>query len=312
VKHQLRLLIGCLALAYSPTFADTIDDSVFQSQQLDLTDESGNQVTPPCFYELSITANGIASSRFSTDAYRDDHISYHEDFTLLSYNYFFDANNAFSFGAGYGDVGINWKQNPDFHRRHFETASVNLGALSKTDCGWLWRASLSARFSLNDGQVPTYVQYTHAIWGRYDLTPCIGTHIGYAAETGLRKDTLWPIIGLDYKYSDCLRFYAVYPFEANVHFDFCDPWALELSTRRFRYRDRVSKREPVPRALLEYRNSGAELRLLYNYAPIAAANIHVGYAFGGELRIGNYKNIDATHYKFRAAPYAGAELNLRF
>lgn len=302
------------AIAFTSVIqASVLNDGAVQVQRLNAVEGTSifEEADTPCFFEFSGYGNAIGNSHFRTPGFAGQNISYYESQLLLTYNYFVNSRNAISIGAAYGNTGIDWRENPDFTRDTFQTASATLGGYSKQFNRWLWRANFTARFSL-DERVPTYVLYTSALWGRYDLTCRFGTHVGYFFETGLRKDKVWPILGFDYEYSDCLRFYAVYPFEASVHYDFCWPWAIELSSRFFRYRDRVGPEEAVPRGLVEYRNTGAEFRLVYETAPAIKANIHIGYTFGGELRVSDRKDNNAVHYKFEGAPYVGGEFSVKF
>ncbi|MDP1836237.1 MAG: hypothetical protein Q8K75_09985 [Chlamydiales bacterium] len=263
------------------------------------------------FWEVAGYGNSIRRSNFRTPGFEGQQISYFESQLMITYNHFFDQCNAISFGGAFGSNGINWRESPAINKNTFNTGSVTLGGYSKQYQRWLWRANFTARFSL-DERVPTYVLYTSALWGRYDLTCRFGTHVGYFFETGMRKDKVWPILGFDYEFSDCLKLYAVYPFEVSLHYDVCRPWAIEISSRFFRYRDRMGDAQPDPRGLIEYRNTGAEFRLVYDWFPAIKGNIHAGYTFGGDLRVTDRRDNNAIHYKFDPAPYFGGEFNLKF
>lgn len=306
------IFLALVLVLFLPVEASVFSDGTLQSQRAEA--EDGDSIFDQemrDFWELSSYGNAIGGSCFRTPGFSGQHISYYESQAMLSYNHFFNPRNAISLGAAYGNNGIDWRQAPDFTKDTFQTASFTLGGYSKEYERWLWRANFTARFSLNE-KIPTYVLYTSALWGRYDLTHRFGTHVGYFFETGLRKDKVWPILGFDYEITDTLKLYAVYPFEASVRYDFCQPWAMELSSRFFRYRDRLGANEPNPQGLVEYNNTGAELRLVYDNFPMIKANIHLGYAFGGDLRVSNRKDKNPIYYKFDGATYLGGDFNLKF
>ena len=56
------------------------------------------------------------------------------------------------------------------------------------------------------------------------------------------------------------------------------------------------------------RNSGADVGVNFKCSEQCRANIHVGYAGGGTLRIANGRDDLSTHYKFEGAAYLGGEL----
>lgn len=309
IKDMLLITAAMLSVA-AGTWAAPSDDAALRTIRLD-QEEQGPDDPPPNHFEWSGFVNAIGKSGFRTPGLSGERIGYSELETLLTYNYFFDANTAIQFGAGYGHVKINWHNNPAFHQQNFDSISVTAGSYSRVGC-WTWRGNFTARFNTDAGQVPDYVLYTYALWGRYDLSSCYGAHFGFVGESGIRKDTLWPILGFDWVISPCLKIYAVYPFEANIHYDVCSPWAVEAAVVRFRYRDRLGSDEPLPRGTIEYRNGGAELRLVYDQGLFLTANVHVGCSYGGDLRVANRKDNDATHYKFRSAPYVGGEFSLKF
>ncbi len=287
------------ALDTSPITGDTAKES----------EENADVVS---FWQFSAAGDYIKQSHFRTGLLPGQKIGFYESEELLAFNHYLDRHNVVSLGLAYGNTGIQWAENPFFHHHSFEDFSVTAAWQNTSFQSWLWRAIFTARFSSSARRVPDYVQYTQTLWGRYDLSSCYGVHCGYIAETGLSKDTVWPIIGFDYKYSDCIKFYAVYPIEASATYTFSKPWGVELAAKQFRYRQRMRVNEPLSKGLFEYRNFGTELRLVYEIKPLVSANVHIGQAWGGELRIANHKNQNQNHYKFRTAPYVGGEVTVRF
>ncbi len=313
MKASYFVLI-CL-LAFSTTALQAVDEFERGIESEPLTGDTASSMEElskvGSFWGIDGEYNWIRKSGFRTPGIPGK-IGYHEGITLLSYNWFMGSKTAMQLGVGYGNTGIHWKENPAFHEQNFQDVSATIGVTSSCFDNWLWRSNLVARFNASATQVPTYVLYTGSMWGRYTLSRCFATHVGFIFETGLHKTKVWPIFGFDFKYNDCLKFYIVYPFEASINYAVCGPWSIEAATRQFRYRQRARKDEPLPRALFEYRNMGGELRLVYDLPPGVSANIHIGQTFEGDFVVADQNNHHSIHYKFKTAPYIGGELSLKF
>ena len=310
LRHQLAIAgMGFCCLCFAGP-SDTSTDLQRQFEERIQGEDPGPQVSS--FWDWSSSADFIGTSRFSTEEVSSQDIGFRQVQSSLSYNRFLSCFEIVSIGAGYSNVGIHWDDNPRFEQSSFDNVFVTIGAQCTRYRGWLWQGNFTARFNTDVGSVSHHVLYTGALWGRYELVPCFGMHTGFFAETGLRKDKVWPILGFDKQLTKQIKLYAVYPFEASVTYDYCGPWSIAAATKFFRTRHRLSPDADLSNGLIEYRNIGTELRVMYELPPCISAQIHVGHAYGGDLIVADQRDNNSTHYKFRSAPYVGGELSFRF
>jgi len=310
LRRQLTLACIGLSCACVAGPTDTSQDMQRQFEELVEGEDPRPQVTS--FWEWSSSGDYIGTSRFTTEEVSNQSMGFRQVQSTLSYNRFLNCFDAVSVGAGYSNVGIRWNDNPRFQQRSFDNVFLTIGAQSTRYRGWLWQGNFTARFNTDVGRISHHVLYTGALWGRYELVPCYGMHTGFFAETGLRKDKVWPILGFDKQITKQLKLYAVYPFEASATYDFCGPWSVAAATKFFRSRHRLAPGEELSNGLIEYRNIGSEFRVMYECPPCVSAQLHVGHTYGGELVVADHRDKNSTHYKFRAAPYVGGELSLKF
>lgn len=223
---------------------------------------------------------------------------------------------AYSEGArlalGYTATYLKWSENPWFDQDHFNTLSLSLTGFSKRLDRWFWRTQLTVNFDANEWS-SAYTSYDILLWGRYEYRHDIGIHVGFLAQTGLRLDRVYPIIGFDWQISRACKLNLVYPVNVSLVYTLTPHWTLALAGRNFNSRFRVRHDEIFSQALVRYTNTGAEFAIRYeNQDQNISANIHAGTTLGGKYRVANRNNHHAHNYKLKSAGYVGGEMDVSF
>jgi hypothetical protein len=263
-------------------------------------------------FEIDASTNFLGRAKFRSRDLGRDRIRYFENREQISYTHFIDCDTGFNIGLSYMDTGIFWRENPDFHQECFQNACVSLGLYSTYCPDWLWRANITARFNVDSTPWTRSVMYAPTFWGRYSLSKRIGLHVGFTAETDLRRDKFWPIFGVDWQVTKSFKLNLVFPVDISAVYALTPHWSLAAAVRWFRYRTRIGRHDVLHGGFSEYQNTGTEIRLCYEYSPFIQINAHGGEAWGGFLRISNHKDRHAVYYKFKSSPYVGGDLVIRF
>lgn len=269
---------------------------------------------PDHFWEISANTDYIGPSRFSTGGYTDQHVNYHFAEATLKYTHLFgcDRDVGLFMSAGYATTGISWKQNPNFHQETFQNLCVDIGGFSAHFPDWLWKFDLGACFDADQWAWANYTLYSITLWGRYSIYPYLGMHLGMIAATGLDKDKTWPIIGIDYTWNDTIKINLVYPVDMSALYIISKNWQVGVAHRLFWTRHRTGPGEPVPRSLVEYRNTGTEGRITFTYDQTVNISAHAGWAWGNDLIITDQNDHNGTHYKFDGSYYVGGDFSFKF
>lgn len=212
--------------------------------------------------------------------------------------------------AGYTPTHLRWSECPWFDQDRFNTIPVTVSAFSKRLDDWFWRTQLSINLDA-DHWKSEYISYDILLWGRYSYRDDVGIHLGFFAQTGLRMDRVYPVIGFDWTISPKWKLNLVYPVDIALEYSMTKTWKLALAGRFFNSRFRVSPEESTPRALVRYTNFGAEFALRYENN-IMSANIHVGTTLAGKFRQANPGNHHAHTFNLDSAAYAGGEIDVKF
>lgn len=213
---------------------------------------------------------------------------------------------------GYTNTEIDWGENPFFDQTCFNTARVGIGGFSNRICDWMWQGSVILNADTDHFDLERYLTWDLLLWGRYQYNSCIGLHLGFYAETGMMVDHVYPVIGFDWAASECWKVNAIFPMDISAIYTINQNWSAVGAVRFFHARHRVGKDEELERAIVTYKNSGTELALLYDCADWASANVHVGYANGGRLKVADRDYSNREHFRFKASPYIGGEVKIAF
>lgn len=213
----------------------------------------------------------------------------------------------------YDRTYMNWDENPYFDQLNIDQASLILSGFSKRLCDWEWRSQISINFdNLRYWNFQDYMNYDIVLWGRYAYCQDLGLHIGFWAQTGMKFDRVYPIIGIDWQYDCHWKFNLIFPMNISVVYAFNSTWSVALANRFFDQRHRVNKHEPLSEAIYHYQTSGGEFGVYYTPGDYLSANIHAGYNFGGHLSVASRHYHHNKRLRVESAPYAGAEIAVRF
>lgn len=262
-------------------------------------------------FDIKTDYNHVGKADFDTPGFKSQDIGYSEANARVFYRHPVSDDEQLLIGFGGTHSKIMWRHNPDFRETGFGFFNVSIGATTKRLKNWFWRAGLTASI---DGDIPGAKHssvYRGMMWGRYTYRDDLGLHIGFVGQTGIRKDEVYPILGVDYTKKKW-KLNVIFPVKVNAEYELNRDWSLEVAARRFSTRHRLDKAEPMSRGIMEYSNFGGEFGVNYRCAPCFTANVHVGSAFGGQLKVSNNRDKGATHYKFEGSAYLGAILSFLF
>ncbi len=246
------------------------------------------------------------------------------------------ANNHLYFSTGQGEAGLvyyydacieeganvvllyqntylDWEANPYFTQKDISTLGLELGGFTKRLPDWTWSGQLTINFdNVGYWNFQDYMYYDMLLWGRYAYCKNIGLHIGFLAETGMKMDRVYPIIGVDWEYDCNWKVNLIFPLNISVVYTINTAWSVAFASRFFDERHRVKKKEWLSEGLWHYQSTGAEFGINYTPTKWISANLHAGSTLGGHLKIAD------RHYKHRhrvrldPAPYVGGEVTVNF
>ncbi len=105
----------------------------------------------------------------------------------------------------------------------------------------------------------------------------------------------------------------VYPVNMAAIYTINETWSVSIVGKIWNTRHRVNKNEALPKAILDYRNNGVEVGLNYACGKFLTANVHVGSTLGdGNLQVLNHNGDNIRYNNFKASPYLGGSLSVKF
>lgn len=311
MKHSFFFGVVCGLLSSAFVFGqDDLSTEDYGSETINAP--ADNPTTKKTPFSFTTYIDGIGGAKIKNGYYKKDTIEFavaNVDAGMIVYYspcYEEGARVSLSYNANY----LHWRENPLFSQDHFNTASLNLGAFTGRFENWFWKAQLS--FNMDASQwTSEYLSYDTLLWGRYSYSTCTNLHIGVLALTGLDMVWIYPIIGFDWKISERWKLNAVYPLNMSLEYALNQRWSLAVGARNFDVRHRVKPHESYSKALVRYRNSGAEFMVKYDKDSLTA-NLHAGIAFLGRYRVANKNNHHAHTYRLASSGYAGGEIAVKF
>jgi len=313
VRKIPYILAGSLALCAGNLQAEDDVDVELQnvgSEQMIDADKKDDKA-----FRISVRGDWIQETKIHKKKYRDEKLKFYEAEAELQgvvyYNPCFEEG--IGLGLSYNTVHLHWRGNPYFGESNFPQVSFSVAGFSKRAPGWLWQAKATINWQTQKkASFSDYTNYDLLLWGRYEYCPdVLWLHTGFVAQTGMKIDRIFPIIGFDWVINDKWKLNAVFPLNLSIVYSFSDKWSIDLAGRLWSPRRRVKKHEELSEGLFRYRNSGAELGLNYN-TDWFRVNAHIGYAFGGVLTISDRNNKHKKHIDFDSSSYAGGELVFKF
>ena len=231
----------------------------------------------------------------------------------MAFCYFPEHREAYAASLGYNTTKMDWNENPYFDQTQFHTATLSLRLYSNRLRDWLWRGQVSATIDTQHMDFNHYLDFDAVLWGRYEYSCNINTHIGFIVQTGMKLDHVYPIFGFDWRFRENWVLNLVYPTNLSLLYEWNKTWSAEIGMRFFDVRHRTGWNQPLPGALVTYTNSGVEFGINYKWDPFIEANLHVGSTLnGGELEIADKNDHHTKHYDLKGSGYAGAEVTISF
>lgn len=276
------------------------------------SDEVDEQDLKPTPFFFNTFVDGVGKAKINNTYFKGDKFQFaiaNAELGLVCY-YNPCYTEGITTSIAYTETYYGWRENPWFDQEHFQTTSLTFSGFSKRLDRWFWRGMV--QFNIDgwnwDGD---YAFYNFMMWGRYTLCQDWGIHVGFFAETGMRIDRVYPVIGFDWQISEKWKLNAVFPFDMSLQYAWTKHWTVSLAGRTFDSRHRVNKKNANRQYLARYTNGGIEMMIKYEKNGLTA-NVHAGSTLGGVYRLSNHDNRDPHHYKLDAAGYAGAEIDVRF
>lgn len=308
VNVKAWLAIGCfLSFSHSAVWSADID--------IDTQDVGSESIKEPAKrtpFSFNTHGDFVAKTKIDRGSFKGDHIEFAEaDAEVGAVVYYCPAyTEGIRLALGYSATYLRWVNSPWVRQDHFYLASLTLGGFTERLHRWFWRTQLTLNFDAKEWS-SSYMSYDLLFWGRYAYTENVGLHIGFLAQTGLRLDRAWPILGADWRLSPRWKINLVYPVNVSLEYTFAPSWSLAVAGRMFNSRFRISHHESYCKALIRYENLGAEVVLKYEARGVGA-NIHAGTTLGGRYRLADRHNHHAHSYHLEPSPYIGAEFDVKF
>ncbi len=305
-RHLLTTLLLPLSLL--------AQEEEYSFQEFNTFDNMGSDVsfeTPMLVWQIKANGNVSGEAKFNTGDVKGQNFRFGEAEAAGSFIHLISDNFGYSLSIGYQYTLMDWKENPAFRNNDFHNGYVSLGVKGRScDC-WTWQAEVSANADLDLFNEHSTL-YLYGGWGTHEVNSCFSTSVGFIGRSGIRQDRFWPVLGFQWDFTKSWSLHFVFPVDMALIYKINDSWATALVYRIFNNRHRLGPNEPLANGIVEYRNSGLELALNYNYGPIFSANIHAGVLAEGDLKVSNYHDRFSTHYKADPTGYVGADLSVRF
>lgn len=265
-------------------------------------------------FAIETNSDAIGSSKFTKRTHRHQSISFCGFDVDGSMIFYYNKENAeaANIELGYNRTNIHWKENHYFNQNIFNTATLSINAQTSRMCHWIWKGKLSWNVDIDHFDLEEYSTWDCFIWGRNHYTDNVGLHLGIIVLTGMKIDHVYPIIGFDWIFNEKWKLNAVFPVNMSVVYVIDEQWSLNVKVRAFETRNRVGKNENISKGLVQYLNTGVEFGADYDLGDSIQANIHGGATFGGKLKISNHENKHSQRFRFKGAPYVGAEVLVRY
>lgn len=311
MKKLLHKIGLTLALVNASLYAEVDFNKQYYNEDFEESRFNEGERGP---FTVETSYDYIGSSKFNKRGFRSEKIWFSdldiEASAVVYYNK--ECKEGLSVSLGYNASEIHWSKNIFTDQTFYQNANISIGAGTKRMPNWLWKGQLTYSLDVDHPKFSKYSTWDFLGWGRYTYRDDIGLHMGLIVLTGMKIDHVYPILGADWEINECWKINGVFPVNLSVVYAYNECWSFELAGRGWENRFRTGKHQPLSEGLLVYTNTGLEFGVNYDFRKSIHANIHVGYTTGGKLKVADKNNHHAHHFKFKAAPYAGAELIVNF
>ncbi|MCB1084812.1 MAG: hypothetical protein KDK60_01780 [Chlamydiia bacterium] len=248
-------------------------------------------------------------------SYRNSDLHYSEGGAALFVNAYPAKDHALSFGFGYGQMRLDFAENPFFKQKHFNEGVVSLAYITTAIEQWRWVVDVGIHANLDHLNLGNNAFYAGKVWGRLAYKKPLGIHIGIVGQTGVKSTYLFPILGFDWFFHKKWKINAIFPLDFSLHYFFAKNWSSALSYRSFGgwYRSfrRVGKLEMNPESMLSVHANGLDFGIYLNTKHFSAG-LFAGANFGGWFLIRNRHGAKPIYFHFDTKAYGGAKASLEF
>ena len=217
--------------------------------------------------------------------------------------------------GGYEATRINWEGNPFFSETDFAYLFGGLGGFWYAWPAMTFTANASVNVDTQNSdskymslEWTTVAKYRYCCQYPFD----VDLYFGLWGDAGHEDIELLPIIGIDLINEGRCHFKAIFPMDISVGYYVTKQLLLSADARLFYSRHRLDKSETISEGIIKYKNVGTELALTYEPSSAFFANIHIGWAFEGDLKIADKHGRNSSHYKTDGAMYFGATGSFAF
>lgn len=279
-------------------------------------DESAEDMPVKSFGQFDLDYESIYDSHFKNPDFSNDQMGFGEGNIILSYTRLLSGNMGYNVGIGYTRSSIMWDNNPFFNQQHFDALNFSLNGFTK--CLSCLELKGGGSISIDTDQWTWDSNfYTLTGWGRYvwctQFCGEVGFNLGATSRLGLKRGYVYPIFGIDLNPWEELKVNLIFPIDMAITYRVANHWWFDVRGKLWNTRRQLGSEEPLPLGYFEYINSGIEFGLSFDCDPYVWANFHVGTTLGGgEFRVSNVDDLDATELDATMAPYIGIALWVRF
>lgn len=270
-------------------------------------------------FNFEASANFIDTAKFTSPIeVSREHFFYSGYDLSLSYSFFVNSCDALTFGVTYCEDRFEWKENHFFSQKNFSRVDFEFYGITYRMPNWVWRSGLAGSFDVDHWDDPVdYALCKYNLWGRYsyglDFLPDLGLHIGITGRSGIAKEWLQPILGVDFSLCERWMVHLIYPVDLSIAYQWTDCFFVDLAYRNWNRRYRVDKDAILTKGIFEYRNHGLELGGHLKYREYFHAGLYLGHTFHpAELVIHDMHNQNEDHFRLKSSFYMGGELVLCF
>lgn len=280
-------------------------------------------ITDYCFvdkrtpFHFSGEYRDVGKAKFRTHSVRGSHATYEDAHAFFYYSHYLNSNNSLSWQVGYSFLDFNWLKNPRFHESDYHFANASLAWVSTSLRNWRWIISTAVSVDAQTFDFGKSGVYYGLMWGRYQYSPTIGMHLGWAGYVGVENGYLLPIAGIDWQAATKWRINAIFPINFSIEYYINRYWktTLEIATfgRPYRFPIRIHGGVGQFRnGIFEVYSIGTELDIKFHTGSAFWASVGGGWNYGGWILIKNHDNEHGKYYKFNGAPYVQGKIAFSF
>ena len=192
-------------------------------------------------YTVDVEFLSTGDAKFKDVGITNQHLNFQKWQALSSYTHHIGSHHGLVFELGYSSDKFDWKENPAFTESTYNSLNFGIGTFSSALTNWLWKGGLYASVDTEEFDFTHYALYSGTLWGRYTYSDNIDIHIGIHGNVGMKKDEVYPIIGLQYSPDNRWKLNLVYPQNLSAIYSLNDLWSVSLIGEFFKNRHRVSK-----------------------------------------------------------------------